>query len=142
MKPLVDYPDDEEETEEADMQAFYDAHDAPPELDGEDEGDDDLHADSVSLSNHTTPPERLAEKRRREEDDDDDELGKLTVHKRRTSASGAPTDAKLEVGGKILRRRPNLASNKDGVAKKIAISLGTKTAGEVGPGGGDDDGVD
>ncbi|KAL4778530.1 component of IIS longevity pathway SMK-1-domain-containing protein [Aspergillus varians] len=100
VKSLVDYPDDDEEDN--------DAMDTKPEQEAEQKqqpqpneaSNDDAPADPVGDSPSTpasqavqTPPERLSEKRRREEEDDD-ELVKLTLGpKRRSSTSGSTGSA-------------------------------------------------
>ena len=147
VKPLVDYPDDDEDEE--------DAMDTKPEPDGgqvqrtreEPQQDGSSHDDALSLSERSpstpvsmiaqSPPERLSEKRRREEEDDD-ELIKLTSGpKRRSSTSAGPGSA-----GFLRRKRSvsigSLATNDKGAAlgnlnssaapKRIAINLSSATS--------------
>ncbi|KAG2416154.1 hypothetical protein HFD88_007347 [Aspergillus terreus] len=141
IKPLVDYPDDDEDdamdtkTEGADEGVQGQQAPVSPTTDASPESP----ATPVS-STTQTPPERLSEKRRREEEDDD-ELVKLTsVPKRRSSTSGGPGTAGL------LRRKKSITigtvSSADkgatqgilgGVTstaapKRIAINLGSSTA--------------
>ncbi|PWY91449.1 DUF625-domain-containing protein [Aspergillus sclerotioniger CBS 115572] len=144
VKPLVDYPDDDEEdamdtkSEPGDRQVQQNREE--PQQDGS------SHDDAVSLGERSpstpvsmivqTPPERLSEKRRREEEDDD-ELIKLTSGpKRRSSTSAGPGSA-----GLLRRKRSvsigSLAANDKGAAlgnlnssaspKRIAINLSSAT---------------
>jgi protein phosphatase 4 regulatory subunit 3 len=115
FKPLVDYPEDDEEF----------ALDSEPVANGTVAPVPAPEERPKESTRHETPPppERLAEKRRRE-DDDDDELGKLSSQpKRRTSIGSTASNAST---GPTLRRKRSLSSNKDGSGKKITISFAVK----------------
>ncbi|CAG8224360.1 unnamed protein product [Penicillium nalgiovense] len=129
VKPLVDYPDDDDE----------DIMDTKPEGAGQKpvasptEISTEVPASLSPNQNTPAPPERLAEKRRREEEDDD-ELSKLTAGpKRRSSTSG-------NSGAFNMNRKKNLSAgsladknaspgvlNKvtSAAPKKIAINIGS-----------------
>lgn len=126
VKPLVNYPpDDDGDEEEMDILATS-APSASP------------HTASVStqtLGAQTapaagSPPERISEKRRREEDEEDELLANLSSSgtKRRASFSSANTGSV-----KSLRRKsPNINTAKDGGPKKISLSIPLKSGGEGG----------
>ncbi|MCJ1353768.1 MAG: Platinum sensitivity protein [Icmadophila ericetorum] len=195
FKPLVDYPDDDEEPM-TDMKA------RPPNTNSslkaqtqtavsDTRGKDSFSQSFVenplsntsssppttrstaqyinSLLSQPTPLERLSEKRRREEDEED-ELGKLSFSsKRRSSSASSTTNHSSALGNSsnanashatqaqnvhshernssnttsFLRRKKSFSGKESsGTARKIAISLGIKSApveasGEhSGPGGG------
>ena len=127
FKPLVDYPDDDEEA--TDMKA------RPPNLKtlNMSQGDSNPSSTSETTSPRTvtpipqSPPERLSEKRRREEDEED-ELGKLSFAKRRSSSVSSTSSTNCSPGG-FLRRKKSFTSNKDSPTGKgkIAISLAVKS---------------
>lgn len=137
VKPLVDYPDDDEDENAMDTKPEADELPAQPTPQEEDATADislETKSTPVSLSIQT-PPERLSEKRRREEEDDD-ELVKLTSGpKRRSSTSSSSGSA-----GLIRRKRgmsigtlstadkgttQNLSGGLSSAApKRIAINLG------------------
>jgi len=126
-KPLVDYPDDDEDER-------MDTRGAPTPLTPDSEKEDDApgfpmrkgtattpSADkrpslqpspeirsAAELAQQQTPPERLSEKRRREEDEDEDELGKLSTGiKRRNSSSSLASSGSLrrKKGGNLRSKR-------------------------------------
>ncbi len=118
FKPLVEYPDDDEEF----------PLDPEPVVNGAAEPPAPEERPKESPRQETPPPpERLAEKRRRE-DDDDDELGKLSSQpKRRTSIGSVGSTASNASTGPTLRRKRSLSNNKDGPGgKKITISFAVK----------------
>jgi len=121
MKPLVDYPDDEDET----MDLL--AQDPDPSPDQPRETTDTLSSKAATAS---SPPERLVEKRRREEDDED-ELSKIATQqtKRRSSSiSSVGSNAPAPVThGHSLRRKKSISNAKDGPPKKISIALAVKS---------------
>jgi protein phosphatase-4 regulatory subunit 3 len=137
VKPLVDYPDDDEDENAMDTKPEADevqTQQTPQEEDSTADIALETQSTPVSLSIQT-PPERLSEKRRREEEDDD-ELVKLTSGpKRRSSTSSSSGSA-----GLIRRKRgmsigtlstaekgttQNLSAGLSGAApKRIAINLG------------------
>lgn len=139
LKPLVDYPDDDEDV--------MDTKAAPPEAgppspytlrsDPSSPSTTSSSPPSASplstppLPTPRTPPERLAEKRRREEDEEEDELGKLTISKRRSSSmSSIASSVTSNLSNSFLRRKKGLATshskNSPSVGKKIEISLAVK----------------
>lgn len=123
-KPLVDYPDDDED------EAMDSKNDATPTTpltpdSGKDVSSPESRATpekklqpspeikSSTESEVQQPPERVTEKRRRQEDDDDDELGKLSSGpKRRNSASSASSLASQG----SLRRKKGFLRSKQAVA--------------------------
>ena len=147
MKPLVDYPDDDEEA--MDTRAEPVAMLTPSTTGSEDDritGSDTSDAATSPSRVSQTPPERLSEKRRREEDEED-ELGKLSSQfKRRNSSassigSPASTTGNVSNTSNILRRKKSFASNKDApTGKKIAISLAVKSSGDTSSRKRDDEG--
>lgn len=146
LKPLVDYPDDDEDV----MDTKAAPPGAPPatgspspySLKGGPYSPSSATSSppspspspNPSLPTPLTPPERLAEKRRREEDEEEDELGKLTFSKRRTSMSSIASSVTSNLSNSLLRRKKGLApSSSKGSppsAKKIEISLGVKPSNE------------
>ncbi|KAA6411259.1 MAG: hypothetical protein FRX48_04539 [Lasallia pustulata] len=136
MKPLVDYPDDDEEA--MDTRAEPGAMLTPSTTASEDNritGSDTSDAATSPSRVSQTPPERLSEKRRREEDEED-ELGKLSsqIKRRNSSASSSPasTTGNVSNTSNILRRKKSFTSNKDApTGKKIAISLAVKSSGDT-----------
>lgn len=139
MKPLVDYPDDDEEA--MDTRAEPGAVLTPSPTASEDNNrtpGSDVSGIANPLSRlPQIPPERLSEKRRREEDEED-ELGKLSsqIKRRSSSASsvGSPTSTTVSASNtsNILRRKKSFSSNKDApTGKKIAISLAVKSSGDT-----------
>jgi protein phosphatase-4 regulatory subunit 3 len=116
-KPLVDYPSDEENDENANGEGDATAN-SSPEVSGATEG-------SPGLPTVAPPSERVSEKRRREEDDDD-ELGKLMHNKRRNSSS---SESNSTTGSRMTTKRKSFGGGTGN--GKIAISLSTavKTGG-------------
>ena len=119
FKPLVDYPDDEEEVIEMKARSPTRRTALPLQEDTQSEA-----SEAASPRPHTlipqSPPERVSEKRRREEDEED-ELGKLSLTKRRSSSVGSANSNP----GSFLRRKKSFTNSKDpGTGKgKIAISF-------------------
>ena len=128
-KPLVDYPDDDDESAEIKF------HDFETKSSGDSQHPNPLHHTSPRSTTpiHQSPPERLSEKRRREEDEED-ELGKLSLNKRRTSSISSNTSTNSN-STNLLRRKRNFIASKD--AKKIAITLAVKSPIEMERGGDD-----
>ena len=153
MKPLVDYPDDDEEdegqvrtrrphhTDPRLSQSFYGS------LSSETSPSQDrrrVRADarsSTPLSQH--PPDRIPEKRKFEEDDDDDELGKLSSTNKRRNSSSSITSVNSTAslhnnasersnhssgsgGSPSLRKKKSMIPTRErpGTAKKIEINMG------------------
>lgn len=141
-KPLVDYPDDDEDimdTSKPEISDFRkDSHSDENLTNSNIQAANSPQPTSTSTPPSTTPPERLSEKRRREEDEED-ELGKLSHSKRRssyTSSLGSATSpnssntstntsASTNTTGNILRRKKSFTTTRDPSTgnKKIAISL-------------------
>ena len=121
MKPLVDYPDDEDEMGFR-SENFYRK---PPDRLGSKKDEENILKPVRSVL-PSTPPERVAEKRRREEDEED-ELGKLSLTKRRSSSASSNTSS----GSNYLpplRRKKSFATGKDALpTKKMTISLSVKS---------------
>jgi protein phosphatase 4 regulatory subunit 3 len=131
LKPLVDYPDDDDE--EIDLPG-----EEPVILNGDHETDDTVQ--QKTRDETPPPPERNAEKRRRV-DDDEDELGKLSSPqpKRRTSSGNVPSSTESPppvTHTHMLRRKRKLSVNKEGAQKKITISLAVKPESESAPNNG------
>ena len=110
MKPLVDYPDDDDDG--MDILAQDMSPDQPRET---------IEPTSAAREQAVIPPERLAEKRRREEDDED-ELGKLTTQPKRRSSSIGSVGSNTSTHSQTLRRKKGINSGKDGPPKKITIA--------------------
>ncbi|KAJ5637179.1 hypothetical protein N7490_007058 [Penicillium lividum] len=132
VKPLVDYPDDDDEdamdtkpealaeqTQRAEVPSATEASETSPDA-----------AVSTPNSPAQTPPERLSEKRRREEEDDD-ELMKLSAVPKRRSSTSSNSSAGILSRKKSLSIAPIGAAEKTGSGilgsappKRIAINLG------------------
>lgn len=111
VKPLVDYPDDDDDDmkTEPDSAARRDtlqnmANQAEPEAGSAPEAT----MSPVSSLGGVPPPERLSEKRRREEDEDEDELVKLSSDSKRRSSSVGVVPGGGGVG--FLGRRKSVTS--------------------------------
>ena len=170
IKPLVDYPDDDEDAMDTTKTEL------PPTPHNDRPSDNPSSQPTTPQESSpkpttttplttTTPPERLSEKRRREEDEED-ELGKLSHSKRRSSSTSSNTSTTTTTSmntsantspspgttaaNNILRRKKSFTTannnNKDsptGGNKKIAISLAVKTrsnSNSTGMDGGRDEG--
>ncbi|KAL3495939.1 component of IIS longevity pathway SMK-1-domain-containing protein [Aspergillus germanicus] len=126
VKSLVDYPDDDEEDNDA-MDTKPEPETERKEESKQDEPSDAISTDeaedppSTPVQAVQTPPERLSEKRRREEEDDD-ELVKLTsVPKRRSSTSSSSGTAGL------LRKKRSGSIGSVSITDKAAAQAGTGT---------------
>jgi protein phosphatase-4 regulatory subunit 3 len=148
-KPLVDYPDDDEDETQGQAtpqtpltpDSSKDLSLSEAALTSEQKSQPPLDMDSVVDSDVQQPPERLSEKRRRQEDDDEDELGKLTGGPKRRNSSSS--NSGLASQGSLRRKKGFLrskqapestvvANNTDAEnhiegrkGRKIAISLST-----------------
>ncbi|RHZ74226.1 hypothetical protein CDV55_105636 [Aspergillus turcosus] len=124
VKPLVDYPDDDEDEN---------AMDTKPEAD-ETTREEDATAD-ISLETQSTPvslsiqtpPERLSEKRRREEEDDD-ELVKLTSGPKRRSSTSSSSGSAGPRGRKRGMSIGTLSTAEKGPTKSLSGGLGGSAA--------------
>lgn len=127
VKPLVDYPSDEENESPVDTEKKVDGDATAKERADVERSISDLSPDrpgpqkenalpttpTTPKSAPPTPPERLSEKRRREEDEDD-ELAKLSQNKRRSSSvSSGPN-------------HPGKGNGVTGGEKKTTITISTK----------------
>jgi protein phosphatase 4 regulatory subunit 3 len=119
IKPLVNYPDDDD--------------DGTMDILAQDTSSSDRPRESVEPLSPLTKaedlapvPERLAEKRRREEDEED-ELSKLSTQTKRRSSSISSIGSAPSTHGQTLRRKKSINSGKDGPPKKISISLAVKS---------------
>lgn len=123
VRPLVNYPDDDEGEDDVDDLAAATPSTLPQSIPATPEQE--------SQSTSKSPPERLSEKRRREEDEDDELL--LSI-----SSSGSKRRASLNSNSsagsvKSLRRKgPNIAAAKDngGGPKKMSLSIPLKSTGD------------
>jgi protein phosphatase-4 regulatory subunit 3 len=149
-KPLVDYPDDDED-ENMDAKAVTPQTPLTPDSAKEGSSPESKVDSEKNLQPSPDikepelqhPPERVTEKRRRQEDDDEDELGKLSGGpKRRNSSSSASS---LASSGSLKRKKgflrskqaadqstlPSNADTENHVEgrkpRKIAISLSNST---------------
>lgn len=147
MKPLVDYPDDDEEAMDTGAESVAILTPSTTASEGiRTPGSDNSEITNPLTRTPHTPPERLSEKRRREEDEED-ELGKLSTQIKRRSSSassiGSPTSMTGNVSNtsNILRRKKSFSSNKDAsTGKKIAITLALKSSGDTTSRSRDDEG--
>ena len=124
-KPLVDYPDDEDDSVDENM-AGRAGHGCGPVLTPQTSGTpesigsekENTSPESITTSSshrrlQPSPdiPEKVPEKRRREEDEDDDELSKLSTGiKRRNSTSSHSSSAASSFSG--LRRKKSFLRSK------------------------------
>jgi protein phosphatase-4 regulatory subunit 3 len=126
VKPLVDYPDDDDDIMDANAETAVKV-DNPAEA----------PATPTSTTSAPTPPERLSEKRRRE-DEDEDELVRLAWGPKRRSSSNASSTGSMFVRGRkksqsneptVIGKRASkespgsTAPNEGSAPKKIAINL-------------------
>ncbi|KAL4884115.1 component of IIS longevity pathway SMK-1-domain-containing protein [Aspergillus karnatakaensis] len=129
VKSLVDYPDDDDEDNDA-MDTNPESSTQNQQIKPNDTTNEDAPADpeeppSTPTSQIiTTPPERLSEKRRREEEDDD-ELIKLSAGPKRRSSTSSSTGS----AGLRRKRSGSLGSGSAGSGEK-----GANARGEIGTG--------
>ncbi|OJJ48256.1 hypothetical protein ASPZODRAFT_62311 [Penicilliopsis zonata CBS 506.65] len=115
VKPLVDYPDDDDEEVEDSM----DVKEAEPaEKSGAPE------SDPSETTTAQTPPERLSEKRRREEEDEDELIKLTSVPKRRSSTSSHGSST---TSSGFMRRRKSLSIGPINVSEKASTTTTTTT---------------
>lgn len=134
-RPLVDYPEDDEDSMDVLQEGDGDARPsseeqaqdstaatAPPTPPTSTSPQASPPRDQTPVPS-TPPPERLSEKRRREEDDED-ELGKLSASsKRRTSSvSSVGSNISTTSANTGLKRKKSANNGKDG-SQKMAIKL-------------------
>lgn len=126
VRPLVNYPDDDAEEDEVDMDIPLAMRNAAPATKTKAE----TKASKTTRASRS-PPERISEKRRREEDEEDELLANIsttTAPKRRASTSSNTSTTSLR---SLRRKSPQINSGKDGgTPKKISISLPVKSGGE------------
>lgn len=128
VRPLVNYPDDDEGEDDMDDLAA-----AAPSVLPQSVPSNSPTQESQNASK--SPPERISEKRRREDDEDDELLLNISTSggKRRASMSSNSSAGSLK---SLRRKSPNIASAKDtgGGPKKISLSIPLKSGGEGGNG--------
>ncbi|KAF2652711.1 DUF625-domain-containing protein [Lophiostoma macrostomum CBS 122681] len=135
VRPLVNYPDDENDEDELDILATSAPSASPHTSSQATQTQESPTTSPLSKANATSPPERISEKRRREEDEEDELLASLSttgVKRRASTSSNASTGS-----FKSLRHRKNsISSAKDsgGGPKKISLSIPLKSGGEGGEG--------
>ena len=124
VRPLVNYPDDDEGEDDMDDLAA-----AAPSVLPESISSATPEQDSQSTSK--SPPERLSEKRRREDDEEDELLLNISSSgpKRRASVNSNSSTSSLK---NLRRKSPNIAPAKEngGTPKKIALSIPLKSSGD------------
>jgi protein phosphatase-4 regulatory subunit 3 len=130
VRPLVNYPDDDEEALEDDIDIL--ASSAPSATPRTlTTGTQTQTSPTTPKSAAGSPPERLSEKRRREEDEEDELLASISSSgsKRRASLTSNSSTGSLR---SLRRKSPNIASKDSGggTPKKISISIPLKTGGE------------
>ncbi|KAF1925684.1 DUF625-domain-containing protein [Didymella exigua CBS 183.55] len=125
VRPLVNYPDDDAEEDDVDMDIPLAMRNVPSVTQAKEET-----KPSKTTSASGSPPERISEKRRREEDEEDELLANIsttTAPKRRASTSSNTSTTSLR---SLRRRSPQINSGKDGgTPKKISISLPVNSGG-------------
>ncbi|EXJ89037.1 hypothetical protein A1O3_02101 [Capronia epimyces CBS 606.96] len=134
-KPLVDYPDDDEDevmdikaasTPQTPLTPDSGRETSPPEARTVAERKLQPSPDikSAVQSDLQQPPERVTEKRRRQEDDDDDELGKLSSGpKRRNSVSSTSS---LASQASLRRKKGFLRSKQAGEHTLVSSHVDTE----------------
>lgn len=126
VRPLVNYPDDDAEEDDIDMDVPLAMRNTGATIQTKDETKTPKANSTVG-----SPPERISEKRRREEDEEDELLANIsttTAPKRRASTSSNTSTSSLR---SLRRKSPQINSGKDGgTPKKISISLPVKSGGE------------
>jgi protein phosphatase-4 regulatory subunit 3 len=136
VRPLVNYPDDEENDEdEMDILATSTPSASPSKPSTATQSPTTPHTRSTTRANsanNKTPPERISEKRRREEEEEDELLANLPSSEKKRKAP-LQTSSSTESLQK-LRKKNSMSSAKDsGAPKKITISIPLKSS--VGEGG-------
>jgi protein phosphatase-4 regulatory subunit 3 len=124
IKPLVDYPEDEDD---GTMDVLAQEPDVSPDQPRE------STENAVPVAKVSSPPESIAEKRKRE-DDEEDELTKIATQqtKRRSSSIGSigsnASNASQTTHHHGLRRKSkSIQAAKDGPKPKISIALAVKS---------------
>lgn len=140
-KPLVDYPDEEDEEEILDVRTPLTPESEKENAGSSKTGHKRLQPSPEIKEDTQPPPERLAEKRRRQGDEEEDELDKLSTGvKRRNSTSSSSSLA----SSSSLRRKKNFLRSKqtgdtagspeenveNKKTRKIAINISTASKGE------------
>ncbi|EEP79389.1 hypothetical protein UREG_04235 [Uncinocarpus reesii 1704] len=149
-KPLVDYPDDDEDAMEVSEQEQPPTQtvEAPPVQQIDEQPDSDDVATQMSFSSERFF-ERFSEKRRREEDDEDDELIKLSSASKRRGSTASVSSVGSRTPGGVQAKRSlsgqsspvsstlNKAGEKPSTnpagsgSKKISINLSKSSATQV-----------
>ncbi|OJD18761.1 hypothetical protein AJ78_01232 [Emergomyces pasteurianus Ep9510] len=152
VKPLVDYPDDDDDdamdvnVQEKPEQQLAQLQPANPLLTSIDQLQSQTEPESISTTtpyhptttSHRLPPHRYTEKRRREEDDDDDELVKLSSGTKRRSSSlssiGSPGSIGIGIGS--LRKKKSFSglgkNDEHGNVDEGPLRTSTTTGGAAG----------
>ena len=121
-KPLVDYPDDDDDESmdargvQTPMTPESEKENSSPEGKAATPSEKKLQPSpeikSAAESQLQQPPERLSEKRRREEDEEDDELVKLSTGSKRRNSSVSNTSASTLSSIGSLRRKKSFLRSK------------------------------
>ncbi|KAJ5919702.1 hypothetical protein N7454_009537 [Penicillium verhagenii] len=132
VKPLVDYPeDDDEDVMDTKPEALAEQTQQAAESSASDTTSEASSDVTPILPTQAPPPERLAEKRRRE--DEDDELVKLAAGSKRRSSTSSNSSAgmlsrkkSLSIGpiGTPEKAGPGVLASIGAAPKRIAINLG------------------
>lgn len=137
VKPLVDYPDDDEDEDAMDTKPEV-LSEQPPQAESTADAPNEPSPEATSTPTspaQTPPPERLAEKRRREEEDED-ELMKLAAGPKRRSSTSSNSSAgilnrkkTLSIGpiGVTDKSKSSILGSGAAAPKRIAINLGPTT---------------
>jgi protein phosphatase-4 regulatory subunit 3 len=129
VRPLVNYPDDDNEDDDMDILATSTPSASPSKSPATTQTSP--VANTAAAPDPSTPPERISEKRRREEDEEDELLASLSSSGTKRKAS--PQRASGPQSTQKLRRKNSMSNAKDsGAPRKISISLPVKSGGECG----------
>jgi protein phosphatase-4 regulatory subunit 3 len=128
IKPLVDYPEDEDD---GTMDVLAQEPDVLPDQPRESTENDATPATARAVAKVASPPESIAEKRKREEDEED-ELTKIATQqtKRRSSSVGSVgsnASNTSQSSNHGLRRKKSIQATKDGPKQKFSIPLAVKS---------------
>ncbi|KAL6704893.1 Platinum sensitivity protein [Coniothyrium glycines] len=124
VRPLVNYPDDDADEDDMDILGA-DTPSTAQKLSTATQTPEEENTSPKSGSGGS-PPERISEKRRREEDEEDELLASISTStgpKRRASTSSNASTGSLR---SLRRKSPNVNASKDGVTKKISLSIPLK----------------
>lgn len=121
VRPLVNYPDDDESEDDVDDLAAATPSVLPQSIQATTQAEESQAASK-------SPPTHLSEKRRREDDDEDELLLNINASsiKRRASLNSNSSAGSLR---SLRRKSPNIAAAKES-PKKMSISIPLKSGGE------------